>query len=185
MATPGGVELDDLGATRSACRRKETTLDEAPTYRSVTALGDQSVVVLRIDLQHGRFLGVKTSVGPWERRQHGNCHGAKCGVMHDARLTRSSSAEMDGGWARSGQRGIHKEIDKAVMAGKMLIHRVGMREPVKGRRYLDGLVARGAAGYLEEFQAGIFPCLAKEHISNAAEAVRARTRLNRHAQLAK
>src|SRR5690242_12263838 len=83
-----------------------------PAYRSVIAFGNQSIVVLRVHLQHRGLLGVDSCLGPWERRQQGNCHSAECGVMHDV-----CSQCGTGGLGYVGV-GCSQGIDRARVAGK-------------------------------------------------------------------
>ena len=60
-------------------------MDRLPTvsYRSLVALSNQFIIVLGVDLQDRRLLGIYASLGSGERRQQAYRKSAEGGVVHD------------------------------------------------------------------------------------------------------
>jgi hypothetical protein len=76
VAAPWGVEFDDLEALEGAGRFVEGT------YGSVVGLGNQTIVVLAINLNDWRALRVEASVDRQSCQKSCCCNGDSSGVDH-------------------------------------------------------------------------------------------------------
>ena len=74
-------------------------------------LGDQAVIVLCIDREHGRALGIQACIGGGQGSQEGNGCGRESGVMHVGLLDVDSSVELELGGAESMEESRSKPTD--------------------------------------------------------------------------
>jgi hypothetical protein len=81
VATPRGVEFDDLEGLDGAGRCMDWT------YRSVIRLGDQTIIILAIDLNNGRALRIETRIDRQSCQKSCCCNGDSSGVDHVGGLT--------------------------------------------------------------------------------------------------